>query len=137
MKNVAVIRVRGLLDVNPKARKAMELLGLTKKHACRIMHWNEHTKGQIHRIKDFVAWGEINETILTKMIEKKELKDSAGFAKQFLSHKKSFKDVGEKPVFNLHPPRGGFPRKGIRQPATRGGALGFHKNINELLEKML
>jgi len=133
MKTIAVIRVRGQLDVNPKTRKALELLGLKKKHSCRIMPWNSYTQGQVHQIKDFVAWGEINAETIEKLLEKKEIKDAKKTAQQIIDGK----TVLQKPVFNLHPPIKGFPRKGIRQPASRGGALGFNKNFDQLLRRML
>ena len=61
------------------------------------------------------------------------------FIKEFFECKKTLKDIpGFKPYFKLHPPRGGFERKGIKTPFSLGGVLGYRKEkMNDLVRKML
>lgn len=133
MKAVALIRVRGQLDVRPKNKKALEILGLTKKHACRVMKWNPTTRGQVRRVKDFIAWGEVSEEALTKLLEKEGVQDAGEKAEEFINGKGQLTQK----VFNLKPPQRGFPRGGVRQPTALGGAIGFYKDINELIMRMI
>jgi len=43
-----------------------------------------------------------------------------------------------KPVFRLKPPSKGYDRGGIKQPYTKGGALGYRsEKINDLLKRMI
>ena len=42
-----------------------------------------------------------------------------------------------KPYFGLHPPTGGFEKAGIKQPLSKGGALGYRKQFFKLIERML
>ena len=68
----------------------------------------------IKKVRDFVAFGEINNDMYKKLVEKRKNK-----IKNF---------------FRLHPPRKGIKSK-VHYPK---GALGNHKDkINELLERML
>ena len=51
------------------------------------------------------------------------------------NHQKKLKEIGLKPFFRLHPPRGGL--KSSKKQFPRG-VLGNHKQeINKLIEKML
>ena len=44
----------------------------------------------------------------------------------------------DKKMINLHPPRGGFERKGIKIPFKVGGALGYRgEKISDLIKRML
>ena len=104
-------------------------------------------------VKDYVAFGEIDAETLAmllrnrgKLIGDKPLtdeyvKEKTGydsieeFAKAVVEGKASLKDLSDlKPVFRLHPPRGGL--KNIKWHYPRG-SLGYHgKDINKLLYKM-
>ena len=61
------------------------------------------------------------------------------FSNDFMSFKTQIKTIpGVKQFFRLHPPIGGFERKGIKKPYSIGGALGYRKEkINNLIKKML
>jgi large subunit ribosomal protein L30 len=60
------------------------------------------------------------------------------FAEALIASKATTDDVrGLKPVFRLHPARGGFDGK-KKQPFTVGGELGYRgKKINDLVAKMV
>ena len=67
--------------------------------------------------------------------------DAKKFAKEYFEDKfklRDFEEKGIKPFFRLHPPVGGFERKGIKVPFAQGGVLGYRKGkINDLIKKMI
>tara|TARA_Y100000034_G_scaffold41527_1_gene51079 strand:+ start:262 stop:612 length:351 start_codon:yes stop_codon:yes gene_type:complete len=116
MSKIAVIRIRGMINVNQKASRTLELLKLNKKHACAIVNDTPSLRGMMNIVKDFVTWGEISEDTIKLLNDKK----------------------GEGTLFSLHPPRGGFERKGIKTSFQSGGALGYRVDkINDLIQKMI
>ncbi len=107
----AVVLVRGLCKVRSDIKDTIAMLGLTKKNSCVIRKQTDSILGMIKKIKDYVAYGTV---------------DSA-FAEKY----------GINKTINLHPPRGGFERKGIKVPFSTGGALGNRGDkIADLIERM-
>ena len=115
MKKIAVVRIRGTVNIEQGLKDTMDFLGLRKKHNCAIIDESESTKGMLQKAKDFITWGEASEETIKSL------------------------GIGEKKkVTHLAPPRGGFERKGIKQPFKKGGALGNRgEKINDLIKKML
>ncbi|MEM2963568.1 MAG: uL30 family ribosomal protein [Candidatus Anstonellales archaeon] len=109
---LAVIRVRAG-SPNPKTKKTLELLKLTRVNHCVLVPSTPSLRGMIAVCKDYVAYGAPSQDIITRLHEKYGNKET---------------------LFRLHPPRGGW--KSIKKPYPRG-ALGFHKDINKILKKML
>ena len=155
-KRIAIVRMCGNVGVKKEIKDTFKLLRLYNKYTCTIISSSQNYVGMIHKINDFVTWGEINKetlkVLLTKRgkITKKEkfsenyLKDKTKlsldeFSEQFLNTKKEFKDVpGLKNFFKLCPPKGGFEREGTKKPYSLGGSLGYRKEkINELIQKMI
>ena len=151
----AVIRVRGQADVNVNIRRTMELMNLTRVNHCVIVPENDVTKGMLQKAKDYITWGEVNESTLTDMIRIRgrlagdlaitdeylkantEFATVADMAKAILESDYKMKDVeGAKAVFRLHPPAKGY--EGIKRSYRNGGALGYRgEAINELIARML
>ena len=151
----AVIRVRGQPDVNVDIRRTMELMNLTRVNHCVIIPENDVTKGMLQKAKDYITWGEINESTLTDMIRIRgrlagdititdeylkantEFGTVADMAKAMIGSDYKMKDVeGAKAVFRLHPPAKGY--EGIKRSYRNGGALGYRgEAINELIARML
>ena len=122
-KKIAVIRIRGKHDIKKGIEDTLSMLNLRKKFACVIIPYTPGYIGMLKKVKDVVTFGEINEEAYDKLIEKRGKKDREGKLKK---------------IFHLHPPKGGFERKGIKTPFKIGGALGDRKEkINELILKML
>lgn len=116
MAKIAVIRIRGLVHVKGEIEDTMQMLNLRKKFNCTVVDDTPSNKGMINKARSFITWGEVNDEML----------------KLFESKKKGKKFIA------LHPPKGGFERKGIKLPFAIGGALGNRKEkINELLKRML
>ncbi|MBN2881681.1 uL30 family ribosomal protein [Candidatus Woesearchaeota archaeon] len=123
MSKIAVIMVRGFVGIDGEIREALRRLNIVKKHGCVVVEDTPSVKGAINKVKDFTTFGPIDEETYALLVEKRGEKDVEG---------------NLKPMFRLHPPIGGFERKGIKKPFTVGGVLGNRKSaINELIKKML
>lgn len=138
---IAVIRITGCVDKKAEIENTLDRMRLRRKYACTILDGERaEVKGMIKNVRDFVAYGEIDEKTLVKLIEKrgksldKDKKiDAEKIAKEILKNK-SMKDLAIKPFFRLHPARGGINSKSHFPK----GVLGNHKEaINKLIEKML
>jgi large subunit ribosomal protein L30 len=143
---LAVVRIRGDIDIRRTIRDTLKMLGLKKTNHVTILADNPVNRGMIQKVKDFVTWGEIDDATLTALISKwgrkeadnrLEAKEAAEFAKSLASGKTTFKKAGVKSYFRLHPPTKGHAREGIKKPYSTGGVLGYRgKSINNLLAKM-
>jgi len=150
----AVIRVRGQPDVNKDIAYTMDIMNLTRVNHCVVVPENDVMKGMLQKAKDYITWGEINESTLTDMIKVRgrlsgdipvtdeylaknsEFQTVEEMAKALLSDYK-VKDIEEmKPVFRLHPPIKGY--EGNKRSYRNGGALGYRgEAINDLIARML
>lgn len=114
---IAVIRIRGNINVNTKIVDTLNMLHLNKKNSCIVFVPSKSAMGMLNKAKDYITWGEISEETLSKLTTKRKAKGKA---------------------FHLNPPRKGFGRKGIKVPFSKGGALGNRKDkINDLIERMI
>ena len=115
-QRLALILIRGRIGFKQDVKDTLDLFRLKKKHTCVIIEERENTKGMLQKVKDAITWGVIDEETEKLLVTKH----------------------GEQQAYHLHPPRGGFERKGIKQPYNKGGALGDRKEaINLLIKKML
>jgi len=114
---IAVILVRGLVEVKQEVKDTLRMLNLQKKHACVILEDNPVNRGMLKKVENYITYGEVTEETI------KELKEKRPSDKKFHS---------------LHPPIGGFERKGIKKPYNLKGALGNRgEKINDLIKKMI
>lgn len=145
---IAIIKIRSSIEKNEKIKNTFDRLRLRKKHVCVLFPKKPEIVGMVNKVKDFVAYGEIDKETLKELIEKRgRLKGNENvkldkldkdFIDKLYENKVRLEDVGIKPFFRLHPPRKGFPRKGIKKAFKEGGALGYWgKNINDLIRRML
>jgi large subunit ribosomal protein L30 len=122
---LAVILIRGLVALDKPVKDTLFMLRLRKKHTCVILENTDSNKGMIRRVKDYVAFGEIDEDTLKELLSKRGKADPNNEGKI-------------KPFFELAPPKGGFERKGIKKGFNMGGALGNRgSKINDLIMRML
>lgn len=114
MSKIAIIRIAGQVGLNSGVEYTLQLLGLHKKHACVVVDDSQHIRGMLQKVKDTVTWGVIDEQTVSLI---------ANQAKDGVAH--------------LHPPRGGYERKGTKKAFTQGGALGDRgEAIVTLIKKM-
>lgn len=154
MAKLALIRVRGRVNVKRPVKDTLGMLRLHKINHLVILDENPTYKGMIQKVKDYITWGEISAETLAKLIEKRGrllgnkrvteeyVQEKLGmgikeFAEKVIAGEMKLSDLpGLKPVFRLHPPRGGFKSK--KRTFKEGGALGYRgEAINELIERML
>ncbi len=143
---IAVVRVRGDVDIRRDIRDTLKMLNLKKVNWATIIDPTPTYMGMVQKAKDFITWGEIDEETLTALIEKwgrgagdRRLgkKEAAEFSKKFIAGETTFRKAGLKPYFKLHPPSRGYERGGIKHHVSIGGALGYRgSRINDLLARM-
>ncbi|MGB7570363.1 MAG: 50S ribosomal protein L30, partial [Methanothrix sp.] len=113
---------------------------------------DEHFWGMIQKVKDYVAWGKIDDQTLTLLLERRgRLSGNRRLTEDFLKENTSYgsfgelatavnsgaaslKDLGIKPIFRLHPARKGL--KTIKKTAQQGGDLGFRADLADLIKRM-
>ncbi len=112
---ITVIRITGDVNLSGDIRETFNRLKLRRKYSCIVLNPNKEQEGMISKVKDLVAFGEINDETLKKLREKRGTKAHPNF-------------------FRLHPPRGGIKTK-FHFPK---GVLGNHGDkINDLIGRML
>lgn len=154
-KMLAVILIRGLVNISPDVKKTLDLLRLRNKHCCVVIENNDVNLGMVQKVKDYVTYGLISEDLFCSMLDKRgeligktkicnsnEKILTKEIAKDYFAKKIKVKDLIDKkikPFFRLAPPVGGFERKGIKMPFAKGGVLGKRDDeaIKVLITKML
>jgi len=148
----AIVRLRGSVKTKPDIKDTLDMLRLHRINHCVVVPDSPHYRGMIQKVKDYVAWGEIDEEALASMLEMRgRLNGNKRLTVQFIRENTSFKtmkefasavaqggatlkDAGIKPVFRLHPPRKGH--RGTKKTVREGGELGYHESISDLIWKM-
>jgi large subunit ribosomal protein L30 len=145
--------MRSIAKTKPDIRRTLELLNLDRTNHCVLIEDNVHYNGMLQKVKDYVAWGNIDGETLCALLDKRGMleghqrltsayvKDQTAFndieslAKAVVDGEATLRDVPKlKLVLRLHPPRKGH--KGIKKPFPEG-VLGFHgSDINKLLLTM-
>ncbi|HXZ24001.1 MAG TPA: 50S ribosomal protein L30 [Methanomassiliicoccales archaeon] len=151
----AIVRVRGHGDVRENIEDTMRILNLTRPNHCVIMPETDAVRGMLYVAKDYVTWGEVDETMVAKMIKfrgrlsgGKPIDDNVvkehskytsiiALAKALKKGETTLSKLdGFKPIFRLSPPRKGYGQ--VKHSFQIGGAVGYRgKEINELIERML
>ncbi|MBN1166157.1 MAG: 50S ribosomal protein L30 [Methanospirillaceae archaeon] len=150
----AVVQIRGVVKTPREIKDTLKMLRLHHVNHCVLVPDTPAYMGMIRKVKDFVAYGEVDADTLKEIIENRgritgnvKLTDAyisensqySGideFAQALASGQARLTDIpGIKPVFRLHPPRKGH--KTTKRTFQQGGSLGYHgENINNLLYKM-
>ncbi len=137
----AVIRISGLVEIDRTVEETLSRMRLRRKYTLVLLPATSTTNQLLKHVRNFVAYGDIDEVTLAALlqkrgqpIDKKKKIDLSEAAAQL--GKKTLEDLGIKPFFRLHPPRGGIDARlhfGVRK-----GVLGDNKEkINELIRRML
>lgn len=121
---IAAIRIRGCVQVPIPIKDTLSKLHLFQNNICAVYPDTPAIRGMLIKIKDHITWG---------------LLSTEGY--QLLASKRGVKDPSTsdmKNYFHLHPPRGGYERRGIKRAYGEGGALGYRGDaINKLIQKMI
>ncbi len=141
MSKIAVVLVRGMVNVTQGVKDTLAMLNLSRKNTCIVVEDTPIYRGMIQKVKDYVTWGEVSDETFKAIVEKRgvEFKGRENDSKKKYSYK--FIEVNGKkykPYFRLNPPTKGFGRKGIKMPFKLGGALGDRKDkMNDLIMRMI
>ena len=141
-KQLAAIRVRGIIGVKQRIEDTMSMLRLYRKNYCAVVPNNPIYVGMLKKSKDFITWGELDDDTFNTLVNKRGEEfngretDARGKIKYndfFVHNNKKFKKY-----FRLNPPRKGFGRKGIKHPFKSGGSLGYRgAAIKDLMKRMV
>ncbi len=119
--SIAVIRIKGLVGLNKDINETLYRLRMRKKYSCVVLKGTPEEMGMIEKLRDFVAYGEINDDVYKELVKIRGRKG---------------KDGKLKPFFRLHPPRKGIESK--KHFGVGKGVLGNNKEkINDLILRML
>jgi large subunit ribosomal protein L30 len=155
-KTMLVIRIRGAPHCNYKIEDTMKMLRLHHVNHAVLLQNDKTIAGMLNRVKDYVAFGEVDEKTVLKilrtrallvgnkplteehLVNKTEFKTYEELAKAVAESKLKVKDIYNlKPVFRFGPPKGGF-RGSIKKAFNSGGPLGYvGAYINSLANKMI
>ena len=138
---LAIVLVRGLVNVTQSVKDTLAMLRLKRKNHCVVIENNAVNNGMLMKVKDYVTYGEIDEATYNQLIEKRgeEFNARENDGKKKYQYKcLEFSGKKYKPYFRLNPPKKGFGRKGIKMPFKTGGGLGDREDkINDLLKRMM
>ena len=114
---ITVIRIRGQVGLNKKIVETFNRLKLRKKYSCIVIEKpTKEQMGMVKKLRNFVAYGEIDDETYKKLVEAR-----GGKIENF---------------FRLHPPRKGIESK--KHFGVGKGVLGDNKEkINDLIRRML
>jgi large subunit ribosomal protein L30 len=150
----AVVQVRGTVKTRRDIKDTLKMLRLHHINHCVLIPDTPAYIGMIQKVKDFIAYGEVNAEVLGELLvnrgrlagdlhltdeyvkENSQYGGISDFASALAGGQARLTDVpGLKPVLRLHPPRKGY--KTTKRTVQQGGSLGYHgENINDLLYKM-
>ncbi|MCX8170469.1 MAG: 50S ribosomal protein L30 [Candidatus Bathyarchaeota archaeon] len=154
-KCLAVIRVRGTVNVRKDIEDTLKMLNLT--HSCHATLIDNRPSylGMLQKVQNQTTWGEVSKEVITMLLEKRgrlignkkvtdEYAKRLGFqsledlADAIYRLQVEFKRLpGIKPVFRLKPPSGGY-KGSVKKSWKVGGVTGYRgEAINELLKKMI
>lgn len=155
MSLIAVIRIRGIPDRNPDERKTLELLKLHRVYHCVLLHDTPSLRGMLKKIEYSVTYGEIDKNTLAELLRRRgRLQGGKALTDEYLKSigLSSIEELAEallegrvevsklpslKPVFRLHPPKGGF-KGSLKKHVNEGGELGYRGSaINDLIKLMI
>jgi large subunit ribosomal protein L30 len=138
---ILVIRISGQVEIPKSVSETLYRLRLRRKYTAILLESKQQNLKLLNKIRNFIAFGEINKETLTDLISKRgesiKKNDEIDAEKIVeLLDKKNLKDLGLKPFFRLHPPRKGIESK--KHAGVGKGVLGDNKEkINDLVRRML
>ncbi|MDD1737068.1 MAG: 50S ribosomal protein L30 [Methanothrix sp.] len=147
----AIVRLRGEVNVRPEIKDTLEMLRIHRVNHCVVVKEDAHYRGMIQKVKDYVAWGKIDDDTLAMLLERRgRLSGNRRLTEKYLESTpyRSFKDLASalnsgsvslkeleiKPIFRLHPARKGL--KTTKKTAQQGGDMGFRQDLADLIKRM-
>lgn len=141
MSKLAIVRVRGIRNMQPDLKHTLGLLRLHRPNHCILAEDTPVLRGMLQQVNSYVTFGPLNEKTLAALLYKrgedgskrlrdvKKKEEIEKIAKEWM-HKK----LEGLRVFRLHPPRKGH--KNIKLAYPRG-SLGTRPEMDTLLVRMM
>lgn len=138
---IAVIRISGQVGMPQDREETLQRIRLRRKYSMTLLKDTPENRTILRIVRNDVAYGTLSKEDLILLLEKrgvalqgKKKPDSKSVVEQL--DKKSLSELGLKPFFRLHPPRGGIDSK-IHFPIKKG-VLGNHEDkLGILLRRMI
>lgn len=135
---IATIRISGQVGLNKDIVETLNRLRIRKKYTCVVLNSTPENIGMIKKVKNNVAFGEIDEKTFEELVKKRgqKIEKEKDIGLDVMKTLK-WKENNLKPFFRLHPPRGGIDSKkhfGVTKKAVLGDNK---KEINNLIKRML
>lgn len=139
---ILIIRISGMVNMTEKMQETLYRIKLRRKYAAVLLQLTTNNIKLLRRIRNHVAYGNINREALIELIKKRaQPKDKS---KKINSEKVleqlekgNLGSLDIKPFFRLHPPRGGIDAKN-HFGTSKKAVLGDNKEkINDLVRRML
>lgn len=155
VSKLAVVRVRGSVDVREGVKDTLKMMNLTRPNYCTIVDDDPSYKGMLEKVKEKVTWGPIESEVLRELLRKRgEYVDGRSVTDEEISKVSPYDTIAEladavvegdfelseiedlKVIFRLHPPKKGY--EDVSRSFNHGGAMGNRgKGINDLILRML
>lgn len=152
---LVVVRLRGSVGIPKEVERIFEFTHLPRKNHATVITNSPSFAGSLQRLKDYATWGEVSKDVLAQLIRKRGrlvggervtdeyVKEALGYdsidalAEAIRDSEVDFWKIEDvKPLFRLHPPKGGFRRR-VKRPYPEG-ELGYRATaIDDLLTKMM
>jgi len=136
---IIAIRISGMVKVTKEVEEALHRIRLRRKYAAVLLKQTAENTKLLKKIRNHISYGEIDKKTLEDLIKQRGqlVKGKKIEADKIVAElgNKSLSDLGLKPFFRLHPPRGGIESK--KHAGVGKGVLGENKKINELVRRML
>lgn len=153
---IAVVRVRGTVNVTKEVATTLSKLRLLRVNSSTLIRLTPSVEGMLKKAKDHLMWGRIDKgTLRLLLLKKGRLPGGRRLSDENLSRFTRYKSLDElveavwtgespsqvlkpiKPVFRLSPPKGGF-RRSVKKPVKKGGVLGdWGDRISTILKRMI
>ncbi len=138
---LAIVLVRGFVDVAQSVKDTLDMLKLTRKNTCVVVQDTPVYRGMINKVKDYVTWGEMGDEVFKELVAKRGIESEMRVQDRTQTYSYaalSFNGKRYLPYFRLNPPQKGFGRKGIKIAFAAGGALGYRgAKMEDLVKRML
>ena len=139
---LAVVRVRGLVNLRTEIKETFKHINLYNKNGCVLLENTPQNLGSILKVKDYVTWGEITPEVKEELFKKRGelLKERTEDSREIIKYSNHIVFDGKKykKFFRLSPPKKGYGRRGVKFSFIEGGALGDRaEKINDLLKRMI
>ncbi len=132
-KLIAVVRIRGRVNVRGSITETLNRLRLKRVNNCTLVRMTDAYNGMLKKCSNHVAYGEIDSETLSKLIARGELKADA---KALMDGTADMSALKESMPIRLKPPRHGF--RSTKLGFGQGGDLGYMgAEINNLIKRMV